>query len=109
MGSSLFQPFSLGPLTLRNRFVMAPMTRQYSPGNVPNDKVVAYYERRAANQVGLIISEGTCIGHAGANGYENIPYFHGDEALAGWKKVIDAVHAAGGKNDAAALACRSNS
>lgn len=95
--SPFFQPFSLGSLELRNRFVMAPMTRQYSPGNVPNEKVIAYYERRAVNQVGLVISEGTCVGHAGASGYDNVPYFFGEEALAGWKKVIDAVHAAGGK------------
>lgn len=94
---ALFTPFALGPLTLRNRFVMAPMTRQYSPGNIPNEKVIAYYERRAVNQVGLVISEGTCVGHQGASGYDNVPYFFGEEALAGWKKVIDAVHAAGGK------------
>lgn len=95
--SPFFEPFSIGSLQLRNRFVMAPMTRQYSPGNVPNDKVIAYYERRAVNQVGLVISEGTCVGHDGASGYDNVPYFHGEAALAGWKKVIDAVHAAGGK------------
>ncbi len=95
--SALFQPFTLGPLELRNRFAMAPMTRQYSPGNVPNEKVVAYYERRARNQVGLIISEGTCVGHDGASGYDNVPYFYGEKPLAGWRQVIDAVHEAGGK------------
>lgn len=95
--SPLFQPFQLGPLELSNRFVMAPMTRQYSPGNVPNAQVVAYYERRAINQVGLIISEGTCVGHDGANGYDNVPVFYGTDALAGWGQVIDSVHAAGGK------------
>ena len=76
---------------------MAPMTRQYSPGNIPNDQVIAYYARRAQNDVGLVISEGTCVGHEGANGYENVPYFYGEEALAGWGNVIDAVHAANGK------------
>lgn len=95
--SAFFEPFSLGPLKLRNRFVMAPMTRSFSPGNVPNAKVVAYYERRAINQVGLILSEGTCVGHSGSSGYDNVPFFYGDDALAGWKQVIDAVHAAGGK------------
>ncbi len=95
--SPFFQPFTLGAMTLRNRFVMAPMTRSFSPGNVPNEKVIAYYERRAQNEVGLILSEGTCVGHDGSSGYDNVPYFYGEQALAGWKKVIDAVHASGGK------------
>lgn len=95
--SRFFEPFAMGQLALKNRFVMAPMTRSFSPGNVPNEKVVAYYQRRAANQVGLILSEGTCVGHAGSSGYDNVPYFYGDESLAGWKQVIDAVHAEGGK------------
>lgn len=95
--SHLFQPINLGPLSLKNRIVMAPMTRTFSPGNVPNDKNIAYYRRRAAGDVGLIITEGTCVGHKAANGYANVPYFHGDAALAGWQKVSDAVHEAGGK------------
>jgi len=94
---ALFQPITLGTLELSNRIVMAPMTRTYSPGNVPNDLNVAYYERRAANGVGLIITEGTCVGHKGANGYARVPFIYGEEALAGWKKVVDAVHAKGGK------------
>ena len=95
--SPLFAPITLGPLTLKNRIVMAPMTRTFSPGNVPNDLNVAYYERRAENEVGLIITEGTCIGHKAANGYAHVPFIYGEEALAGWKKVVDAVHAKGGK------------
>ncbi|MEM7331613.1 MAG: NADH:flavin oxidoreductase [Chloroflexota bacterium] len=95
--TSLFKPFKLGNLELLNRIVMAPMTRTYSPGNVPNSKNVAYYERRAHYDVGLIITEGTCVGHKGASGYPNVPYFYGEESLAGWKKVVDAVHAANGK------------
>lgn len=95
--SSLFQPITLGPLELPNRIVMAPMTRTFSPGNVPNDLNVAYYARRAENEVGLIITEGTCIGHKAANGYARVPFIYGEEALAGWKKVVDAVHAKGGK------------
>lgn len=94
---TLFRPFQLGKLQLKNRIAMAPMTRQFSPGNVPNSKNIAYYERRAHYGVGLIISEGTCVGHKGASGYANVPYFYGEKSLAGWKKVIDAVHAAGGK------------
>lgn len=94
---ALFQPINLGSLSLKNRIVMAPMTRTYSPGNVPNDMVAQYYERRAENEVGLIITEGTCVGHKAANGYPRVPFIYGEEALAGWKKVVDAVHAKGGK------------
>ena len=93
----LFSPVEIGPLKLRNRVVMAPMTRTFSPNGIPNDLVVAYYERRAKNEVGLIITEGTCVGHKAANGYANVPYFYGEKPLAGWKKVVDAVHHAGGK------------
>lgn len=95
--SPLFQPFEMGPLKLKNRIVMAPMTRTFSPGNVPNDLVVAYYARRAKNDVGLIITEGTTVGHKAANGYPRVPFIHGEPALAGWKKVVDAVHKNGGK------------
>ena len=94
--SNLFDPVQLGSLNLRNRVAMAPMTRSFSPGNVPNDGNVAYYERRAKYDVGLIITEGTCVGHAGASGYPDVPFFYGEEALAGWKRVVDAVHAQGG-------------
>ncbi len=95
--SPLFQPIELGPLSLKNRIVMAPMTRTFSPGGVPNDLVVAYYARRAENEVGLIITEGTTVGHKAANGYPRVPAIHGEASLAGWKKVVDAVHAKGGK------------
>lgn len=95
--SALFEPIDLGPLHLKNRIAMAPMTRTFSPGNVPNDLVTAYYARRAENEVGLIITEGTCINHKASNGYPRVPFIYGEEALAGWKKVVDAVHAKGGK------------
>lgn len=94
---TLFQPVELENLHLKNRIVMAPMTRTFSPDNIPNDKVIEYYRRRAEGGVGLIITEGTCVDHAAASGYPNVPSFYGKEALAGWKKVVDAVHAAGGK------------
>jgi len=97
MSSALFKPWQMGPLSLKNRLVMAPMTRSFSPGHVPNDSNVAYYRRRAENGVGLIITEGTCVGHPGANGYPDVPFFHGQQALAGWQQVVDAVHKAGGK------------
>jgi 2,4-dienoyl-CoA reductase-like NADH-dependent reductase (Old Yellow Enzyme family) len=93
----LFKPFDHKGLHLENRIVMAPMTRTFSPGNVPNDLNIEYYRKRAAGEVGLIITEGTCVGHKAASGYPNVPFFYGEDALAGWKKVADAVHAEGGK------------
>lgn len=92
----LFEPFELDSLKLRNRVAMAPMTRNFSPGNIPGDNVVEYYRRRAEGGVGLLITEGTTVNHPAANGYEKVPAFHGLDALAGWKKVVDAVHGAGG-------------
>ena len=94
---ALFKPFRLGNLELSSRVVMAPMTRSFSPGHVPNSKVIEYYRRRAAAGVGLIITEGTTVNHKASNGYPNVPQFFGDAPLAGWKKVVDAVHAEGGK------------
>jgi 2,4-dienoyl-CoA reductase-like NADH-dependent reductase (Old Yellow Enzyme family) len=93
----LFRPFQVGDLSLRNRVVMAPMSRYFCPDEVPTDEVVAYYARRARAEVGLIISEGTYVAHPSAHSYRYAPRFYGDDALAGWKKVIDAVHAEGGK------------
>ncbi|WP_105102917.1 NADH:flavin oxidoreductase [Microbulbifer pacificus] len=93
---SLLRPLEHKSLKLRNRVVMAPMTRTASPGYVPNDQVAGYYRRRAEGEVGLIITEGTFVEPA-ANGYENVPAIYGDEALAGWRKVVADVHAAGGR------------
>src|SRR5690349_11723042 len=93
----LFRPFRIRGMELTNRIVMAPMTRARSPGGVPNDDNVGYYARRAAGGVGLILSEGTLSRRKGAGNDANIPLFWGEQALAGWKRVIDAVHAAGGK------------
>jgi len=95
--NALFQPFQLGSLQLPSRVVMAPMTRSFSPNGVPTADVVEYYRRRAASGVGLIVTEGTTVNHPAANGYAHVPRFYGEDALAGWKKVVDAVHAAGGK------------
>jgi len=95
--NALLQPFVVGSLTLPNRVVMAPMTRNFSPGNVPGDDVLEYYRLRAAGGTGLIITEGTCVGHIAASGYPDVPYFHGEERLAGWRRVAAAVHAEGGK------------
>ncbi|RFA19086.1 NADH:flavin oxidoreductase [Subtercola boreus] len=92
----LFTPFTAGELTLSNRFVMAPMTRAFSPDGVPGDDVRDYYARRAAG-LGLIVTEGTYIDHPSAGSSDRIPLFYGDAALAGWKRVVDAVHAEGGR------------
>ncbi len=93
----LFKPFQHKSLTLKNRIVMAPMTRSFSPDGVPGDNVAAYYRRRAEADVGLIISEGTVINRPASRNDPGIPFFHGKEALAGWEKVIKGVHAVGGK------------
>ncbi|MET0988175.1 MAG: NADH:flavin oxidoreductase [Steroidobacteraceae bacterium] len=95
--ASLFRPFQLGSMTLRNRLVMAPMTRCFSPGGIPGPNVAAYYGRRAAGGVGLIVTEGTAVPHAAACNDPNVPHFHGEAALAGWSHVVREVHAAGGK------------
>ncbi|MFS2140565.1 NADH:flavin oxidoreductase [Duganella sp. Dugasp56] len=93
----LFRPLTIKSLTLKNRIVMAPMTRTFSPGGVPTPANAAYYQRRAAGQVGLILSEGTVVDRPASRNDPNIPFFHGEAALAGWKGVIDAVHGAGGR------------
>ena len=92
----LFRPFPWGASRLRNRVVMAPMTRSMSPGKVPGDDVAAYYRRRAEGGTGLIITEGTNLDHPASTAYPNVPGFYGEAGLAGWKKVVDSVHDAGG-------------
>ena len=77
----LLQSFNLKSLKLRNRLVMAPMTRSMSKNNIPGKDVADYYRRRAEGGVGLIITEGTCIGHKAAQGYPDVPNFYGKEAL----------------------------
>lgn len=93
----LFQPFTIGNLTLPNRIVMAPMTRKCSPNGVVGEDVAAYYRRRAENGVGLIITEGTVINHLAAASDPNVPRFHGEDALKGWSKVVNEVHEVGGR------------
>jgi 2,4-dienoyl-CoA reductase-like NADH-dependent reductase (Old Yellow Enzyme family) len=94
--ASLFSPFKLKSLTLPNRVVMAPMTRSFSPGGVATAEVAAYYRRRAENEVGLIISEGTGVRRPVSVNDPKVPRFYGEAELAAWKTVIDEVHAAGG-------------
>jgi N-ethylmaleimide reductase len=92
--TKLFERTRLGDIAVTNRIVMAPLTRNRSPGAIPNDLNVEYYRQRAA--AGLIVTEATAITHQG-QGYADVPGLYKKEALDGWKKVTDAVHAAGGK------------
>ena len=94
--AALFRPFESSNLQLKNRVVMAPMTRNMCPDHIPGDHVVDYYRKRAEGGVGLIITEGTHPNVDAVEGYRNVPFFHGD-ALDGWRRVVDAVHKAGGK------------
>ncbi|MEO8663153.1 MAG: NADH:flavin oxidoreductase [Bryobacteraceae bacterium] len=93
----LFKPFTVNDLVLANRIVMAPMTRSKSPLNIPGPDVAAYYSRRAEGGVGLIVTEGTYVGRLGAGFYPDVPHFYGEKPLAGWKRVVEEVHQAGGK------------
>jgi len=92
----LFSPARLGRTELKNRIVMAPLTRNRAamPGNVPQDINVTYYAQRAS--AGLIITEATPISPM-AHGYPALPGIHTAAQVAGWKQVVEAVHAKGGK------------
>jgi 2,4-dienoyl-CoA reductase-like NADH-dependent reductase (Old Yellow Enzyme family) len=92
----LFRPFVLSKLSLANRVVMAPMTRQKSRGGIPGPEVAAYYRRRAESGTGLIITEGTVVDDLVSTMSVDIPNFYGP-ALDGWLRVVDAVHEVGGK------------
>jgi 2,4-dienoyl-CoA reductase-like NADH-dependent reductase (Old Yellow Enzyme family) len=97
LSTTLFSPFTLNGLTLPNRIVMAPMTRNFSPGGVPGQDVAAYYGRRAEGGVGLILTEGTSPEHPQAANMPQIPHLYGAQAMAGWMRVVEGVHAAGGR------------
>lgn len=91
---SLFDPAQFGDITLSNRVVMAPLTRQRAPGRQPNALMRDYYAQRAS--AGLIVSEGVQISPEG-QGYVHTPGLHSDEQVRGWREVTDGVHAAGGR------------
>jgi len=92
---TLFSPVQVGPYTLPNRIVMAPMTRNRAgEGNVPTDLTTLYYTQRAS--AGLIVTEATQVAQEG-QGYISTPGIHSDAQVAGWRKVTDSVHAKGGK------------
>ena len=102
--ADLYTAYSLGPLRLPNRFVMAPMTRNRAgTGNVPTAVVARYYEQRAS--AGLLVTEATQVAPEGV-GYPNTPGIHSIEQVAGWRRVTDAIHRAGGRSVSPALARR---
>lgn len=91
----LFSPIDISSLHLRNRFAMAPMTRVQSPDGVPTAENVEHYRLRAAGGVGLIISEGTYVRGPAAGPFTGVPRFYGAESAAGWRNIVEAVHAEG--------------
>jgi N-ethylmaleimide reductase len=94
MTSTLFTPLTLGKMQLKNRIVLAPLTRSRAIGNVPNELMEKYYRLRA--DAGLLITEGTTPSPNGL-GYARIPGIFNDAQVKGWRRVSDAVHQAGGK------------
>src|SRR5258706_2797945 len=93
---NLFTPIQLGSLELPNRVFMAPLTRcRADAGNVPSDLAVEYYRQRAS--AGVIITEATSVSPRGY-GYPNTPGIFNEAHIAGWRKVTNAGHAAGGEN-----------
>jgi N-ethylmaleimide reductase len=93
--TDLFSPLRLGAIELPNRIVMSSLTRNRAgEGNVPTDLMVEYYRQRAS--AGLILTEASPVCPEG-HGYPRTPGIHSAEQIAGWKKVTDAVHAAGGR------------
>ena len=93
--SKLFEPCKLGPITLPNRLVMAPLTRNRAvAGLVPSPLAVEYYGQRAS--AGLLITEASQISQQG-QGYQDTPGIYSKEQVAGWRKVTDRVHERGGR------------
>jgi N-ethylmaleimide reductase len=93
--SKLFEPYKLGPITLSNRIVMAPLTRNRAvAGLVPNPLAVDYYGQRAS--AGLLVTEASQISQQG-QGYQDTPGIYSREQVAGWRKVTDRVHERGGR------------
>jgi N-ethylmaleimide reductase len=94
--NALLTPYQLGDLNLRNRIVMAPLTRTRAEnaGHIPNDLMVEYYAQRAS--AGLIITEGTWVSEE-AQGWYGVPGIYNEEQAQAWRRVTDAVHARGGR------------
>ncbi|ADL47211.1 12-oxophytodienoate reductase [Micromonospora aurantiaca (nom. illeg.)] len=93
----LLEPVTVAGLPLPSRFVMAPMTRNRAPGGVPTPEMADYYRRRAAAGIGLIVTEGVLVDHPSAGHEDTVPRMTAGAAEAGWRGVVEAVHAAGGR------------
>ena len=93
----LFTPVQIGPITLKHRVVMAPLTRSRSeqPGDIPGGLMLEYYSQRASDG-GFIVSEGTSVSLTG-RGWLGAPGLYSDRQVEGWKKITAAVHAKGGR------------
>jgi N-ethylmaleimide reductase len=94
--TKLFDSYKLGPITLPNRLVMAPLTRNRAvpPGMVPSPLAIDYYGQRAS--AGLLITEASQVSQQG-QGYQDTPGIYSKEQVAGWRKVTDRVHERGGR------------
>jgi len=93
--TKLFEPYKLGPITLPNRLVMAPLTRNRAvKGMVPSPLAVEYYGQRAS--AGLLITEASQVSQQG-QGYQDTPGIYSKEQVAGWRKVTDRVHERDGR------------
>src|SRR5580704_5181589 len=93
--TKLLEPYKLGPITLPNRFVMAPLTRNRAvAGLVPNPLAIEYYGQRAS--AGLLVTEASQVSHQG-QGYQDTPGIYSKEQVAGWRKVTNRVHERGGR------------
>lgn len=100
--SPLLSPIALRGIVVPNRFSMAPMTRSFCPGGLPGDDVAAYYRRRAEAGVGLVVTEAIGIDHPAAIGdtglgEKDLPLMLDETSVEAWRRVVDGVHAAGGK------------
>ncbi|MEV0158183.1 12-oxophytodienoate reductase [Micromonospora sp. NPDC050686] len=93
----LLEPVTVAGMPLRSRFVMAPMTRNRAPGGVPTPQMAEYYRRRAEQGIGLIVTEGVLVDHHSAGHEDTVPRMAPGPAEAGWRRVVEAVHAAGGR------------
>src|SRR5271168_4391200 len=93
--TKLLEPFKLGPITLPNRFVMAPLTRNRAvpPGMVPSALAIEYYGQRAS--AGLLVTEASQVSQQG-QGYQDTPGIYSKDQIAGWRKVTERVHERGG-------------
>ncbi|MFI2710722.1 12-oxophytodienoate reductase [Micromonospora sp. NPDC018662] len=93
----LTEPVTVAGMPLRSRLVMAPMTRNRAPGGVPAREAADYYRRRAEQGIGLIVTEGVLVDHPTAGHEDTVPRMTAGPAEAGWRRVVDAVHDAGGR------------